>query len=152
MVNIEKKVEQVNSCVETDDNERECELVLYTKPEEFSFLTKLLLAITRNEDNIYFQKWFLVTRFQVDNTFFTFEAIENTSGNIEALRTKNSMPINCKERVIVGKVLTSPRKLLTVAQEHPYNGTSAPIMASLKKCQDWFNQYVRMISPTLQLP
>ncbi len=146
------KTNRVQECEELDSTIRECEFVLYTKPVEFSLLFNTLLSITKLRDSIYFQKWFLVARFPRDNRLDTFEAIENESGHIEALRTTGSAPLNPKEKVVVGTVRTSPHKLLTLAQEHPYNGTNAPILASLKKCQDWFNEFARMVSPSLNLP
>ena len=152
MVVTEAATNRVEECEESDDIIRECEIVLYTKPVEFSLIASLLLSIMRLRDSIYFQKWFLVARFPRDNRLFTFEAIENESGHIEALRTTGSTPADPKEKVVVGTVRTSPQKLLTLAQEHPYNGTRAPIWASLKKCQDWFNEFARMVSPSLNLP
>lgn len=143
---------RVQDCKESDDIVRECEFVLYTKAEKSSLLTNILLTITRNNDNIHFQKWFLVAHFLRDNTFFTFEAIKNETGVIEAFRTTGATPTDPETKLVVGTVSTSPQELLTLAQQHPYNGTNAPLLASLKKCQDWFNQFLRMVSPNLHLP
>ena len=147
-----KSTNRVDDCEELDDTVRECEIVLYTKPAEFSSIGSILLNITRNQDNIYFHKWFLVARFSCDDRIYTFEAVENESGRIEALRTTGSVPVDPKKKMIVGTVCTSPRKLLTFAQKHPYNGTTTPILATLKKCQDWLNEFLRMVSPSLHLP
>lgn len=143
---------RVQDCEELDDIVRECEFTLYTKADTSWWLTNILLTITRNNDNIYFKKWFLVAHFLRDNTLFTFEAIKNETGVIEALRTSGETPINPDTKLVVGRVHTSPLELLTLAQQHPYNETNAPILASLKKCQDWFNQFARMVSPNLHLP
>lgn len=147
-----EKKNRVQDCEESDDIVRECEILLYTKPAEFSFISNILLAITRNKDNIHFHQWYLVARFLRDGRVFTFEAVESETGRIEALRTVGSVPMDPKQKLVVGITNTSPQKLLTLAQEHPYNGTTAPILATLKKCQDWFNEYLRMVSPSLCLP
>jgi hypothetical protein len=147
-----KPTNRVEDCEELDDVVGDCEIFLYTKPAEFSSIGKFLLSITRNEDNIYFQKWFLVARFSRDGRVYTFEAVENDSGRMEAIRTTGSVPADPKEKLAIGTVRTSPQKLLSLAQKHPYNGTTTPILATLKKCQDWLNEFLRMVSPSLNLP
>lgn len=149
--NNEKK-NRVQDCEELDDTVGECEILLYTKPADFSPISNILLTITRNKDNIHFHQWYLVARFLHNDRVFTFEAVENEVGRIEALRTTDRVPVGPKPKLVVGRIHTSPQKLLTLAQEHPYNGTATPILATLKKCQDWFNEYLRMVSPTLCLP
>lgn len=143
---------RVQDCEESDDIVRDCKFSLYTKSAEFSWLANILLAVTRNSDNIHFQRWFLVAQFLNDDRHFTFEAVVNETGVIEALWTTDSVPADPQKKHFVGTVRTSPQKLFTAAQQHPYNGTPAPILASLKKCQDWFNEFFRMISPSLHLP
>lgn len=149
---IQCKSKHVQDCEESDDVVRECEFLLYTKPADFSWFIKILLFLTLNANNIYFHQWFLVARFPRENQSFTFEAYENEIGVIEARRSTGSVPANPKTKMLVGTLRTSPKKLLTLAQEHPYNGTNAPIWASLKKCQDWCNQFARSLSPHLLLP
>lgn len=143
---------RVDDCEESDDAVRECELVLYTKSADFSWFSRLLLFLTFNWNNIYYHQWFLVARFPRDNQLFTFEATENRVGVIEARRSIGVVPANPKTKMVVGTVNTSPKELLTLAQRHPYNGTNAPIWASLKKCQDWLNQFTKSLSPHLLLP
>lgn len=147
-----KKTNRVEDCEEPDDVVRDCEILLYTKPAEFSLISNILLAITRNEDNIYFQKWCLVARFSRDDHVYTFEAVENEFGRMDALRTSGSVPVDPKQKLVIGTVRTSPQELLSFAQKHPYNGTATPILATLKKCQDWLNEFIRMVSPSLNLP
>ena len=142
---------RVDKCLELDHRERECQIILYTHKEEYNFLTHLFMG-----RGIHRHKWYLVAQFQRDNqsdaATFTFEAQIGQDGRIDAYRAKDASPDDPVEKILIGTVRTSPKELLNMAQKHPYNGTSAPILAGKLKCQDWLNHFAHMISPQLRLP
>ena len=138
---------RVDKCLELDHQVRNCQILLYTSQVDHSFLSDLFMG-----RGLHRHKWTIVTYFEKGRCSYTFEARVGEDGRIEAYRTKGAHPTEPIDALFIGIVRTSPKELLNLAQNHPYNGTSAPIMASFHKCQDWLNQFARMISPELQLP
>lgn len=137
----------VDRCFETDHEVRDCQILLYTSHVEYSFLSHLLMG-----RGLHRQRWSLVAYFERGNRSYTFHAVVGENGKIEARRIRGAWPAEPSEAIFIGVVKTSPKRLLSLAQEHPYNGTNSPIFASFQKCQDWLNCFAQTISPTLHLP
>ena len=151
----ESKPVRVQDCVEMDDYVRDCHIMMYTQQENHSLPVKIINWLL--VDEMYRQKWFLVVYFPSDEKsqelLLTFGASKNQEGRIVAYRTRGKLPVsNSQLKLVIGKVQTSPKLLLSLAQQHPYNETYAPIFASLKKCHSWLDEFVKMISPELELP
>ena len=127
--------------------------MMYTQHENHSFVAKLINWLL--VDDLHRQKWFLVAYFasgeKTQELFLTFGASKNQEGRIIGHCTKGALAAS-QIKFVIGQVQTSPQLLLSLAKKHPYNGTYAPIFASLNKCHSWLDEFVQMISPELQLP
>lgn len=151
----DSKSVRVEDCDEIDDNVRECYIMMYTQQENHSLPVKIINWLL--VDEVYRQTWLLVIYFpsgqNSQEVLLTFGVSKDLEGRIVAHRTRGKIPLlNSHLKLVIGKVQTSPKLLLSLAQQHPYNGTYAPIFASLKKCHSWLDEFVKMISPELQLP
>jgi hypothetical protein len=126
---------------------------MYTQQEKHSLPVKIINWLL--VDEVYRKKLSLVVYFpsgeKAQEIFLTFD-VKNEEGRVVAYHTRGEPASNTQLKLVIGKVHISPKLLLSLAQQHPYNGTYAPIFASLKKCHSWLDEFVKMISPEFQLP
>jgi hypothetical protein len=133
--------ELVQHCNEYDDETRDCLVLLYTRPVDNPLVGGLISPT-------YLQHWSLVAYFKDGDRLLTFEIMENDDNVIEAYRTCGAYDNSDTERHRLGNVRTSPKKLLTLAQRHSYNGMS--FNAVSRNCQEWVKEFASMISSQLR--
>jgi hypothetical protein len=135
------RMEKVQHCKEYDDETRDCLVLLYTRPVGNPLVGGPVKPT-------YVQHWSLVTYFNDGDRLYTFEIMKNADSAIEAYRTLGAYSYSDTEKHKIGNVRTSPKKLLTLAQRHSYNGTKYD--AVWKNCQEWVKEFASMISDELR--
>ena len=142
----------IDSCVEYDDQMRPCRVKLYTRPIGGVSQVQQGRPSSSNQNegssssSAAFHHWALVFNFGNNDRILTFEAAQNENGILEAYRSQDAMsePTNIFD---IGTAITSPKKLLVLAKNHPHNGNT--YWASYKNCQEWVKEYARMIDKRL---
>ena len=126
---------------EPDKEKRPCSIMLNTMPLEAPLLS--------SATNITVHHWGLVAYFQKGNKLMLFEAGEGKDGKIEVGLANGVWKDDPKiQRFNLGIVDTSPNELLELARRHKFNGET--YSATLRNCQDWVKEFVRMISSVLE--
>ena len=127
--------------IEPDEEKRPCSIMLNTKPLDASLLN--------STTNIALHHWGLVAYFKKGNKLMTFEAGGGKSGKIEVGLANGVWKDDPKiQRFNLGIVDTSPNELLELARRHKLNDEM--YYRTLRNCQDWVKEYVRMISSVLE--
>ena len=120
---------------------RTCSIMLNTIPLEAPLLN--------SATNITVHHWGLVAYFKKGNKLMLFEAGAGKDGKIEVGLAYGVWKDDPKiQRFNLGVVDTSPNELLELARRHKLNGE--PYSPTLRNCQDWVKEFVRMISSVLE--
>lgn len=146
---------KVEECKEYDGENRDCAIMLYTRPVDVGFVNGVLKpgsqlqstldeAILGDNTRVHLDHWILVAYFKDGDRLFSFEASDNESGVIEVYRTAGALAEKEGYKIELTMINTSPKDLLELAQKHSYNGTQ--YSAVFKNCQDWVKEFARMIS------
>ena len=134
---------------EGDDETRECEFILTTKP---------LQGLMESTD-IHKHHWALVAFFRKGNKYMLFEIGGETSETdskssafhkIVPYLSYGTWPYDPAIQLFNFKNISieiSPKKLLELARSNPLNGQT--YSATLLNCQDWVKKFLAMISPLL---